>query len=98
MAPSKKKKPQFYRGWKKSRKVNAPISQIDLMVNELPLSLENIDMRKLSISTDPTNGNSTCVKRKIRILDHLKNLLEVLCASIVISQGLIGNNITTRPK
>ena len=63
----------------------------------MPLSLEDGDMRKLSVRKDPTNEDSTCVKRKIRILDHPKNLIEVLRASLAISQGLTGNNITTGP-
>ena len=59
------------------------------------MSLDDGDMRKLSVRTDPTNEDSTCVKQKIRILDHPKNLLEVLRASFVIAQGLTGNNIKT---
>ena len=43
------------------------------MVKELPLSLEDGDMRKLSVRTDTTIEDSTRVKRKIRILNHLKN-------------------------
>ena len=52
-------------------------------------------MRELSVCTDPTNEDLTRVKQKIRILDHPKNLVEFLCARLVISQGLTGNNITT---
>ena len=57
------------------------------MVKELHLSLEDGDMSKLSVRTYPTNEDLTCVKRKIRILDHSKNLLEVLPARIAIDQG-----------
>ena len=89
--------PQIDRGWKKARTLNAHISLEDLMVNELPLSLEECDMRELSVHTDPTNEDLTRVKRKICILDHPKNLLEVLHARIAIAQGLTGNNITTAP-
>ena len=67
------------------------------MVNELPLSLDDGDMRKLSVHTDPTNENSTRVKQKNRILDHPKNLLEVLRERLAIDQGLTGNNITMGP-
>ena len=67
------------------------------MVKELPVSLDDGDMRKFSVQKDPTNEDYTCIKRKIRILDHPKNLLEVLCARLAISQGLTGNNITTGP-
>ena len=54
-------------------------------------------MRKLSVSTNPTNQDSTRVKQKIRILDNLKNILEVLRAKLAIIQGLTGNNITMWP-
>ena len=48
--------------------------------------------------TDPTNEDSTRIKRKIRIFDHPKNFIEVLRASLTIAQGLTRNNITTGPK
>ena len=54
-------------------------------------------MRELSVFTDPTNEDFTLVKQKNRILDHPKNLLEVIRARLVIAQGLTGNNITTGP-
>ena len=65
------------------------------MVKELPLSLEDGNMRELSVRTDPTNEDLTRVKKKIRISDHPENLLEVLRARLAIAQGLTGNNITT---
>ena len=52
-------------------------------------------MRELSVHTDPTNVDSTCVKQKTRILDHPKNLIDVLRARIAIAQGLTGNNMST---
>ena len=67
------------------------------MVKELPSSLEYGDMRKLTVRTDLSNEDSTCIKQKIRILDHPKNLIDVLRARLAISQVLTGNNITTRP-
>ena len=67
------------------------------MVKELTLSLEYGDMRKLSVHTDPTNEDSTNVKQKIFILDHLKNLIEVIRSRLAIAQGLTGNNITMGP-
>ena len=70
----KDKPPRVNRDWKKSKKVNEPISLEDLMVKELTLSLDYRKMRELSVRVDPYNENSACVKRKIRILDHLKNL------------------------
>ena len=54
-------------------------------------------MRKISVHTDPTKEDSTCVKQKIRILENPKNLLEFLCASIALAQGLTGINIKTVP-
>ena len=67
------------------------------MVKELPLSLEYGDMRKLSVRTDPTNEDPTRVKQKICILDHPKNLIEVLRTRLAIDQGLTGNKIPTDP-
>ena len=46
---------------------------------------------------DLANDYSTHIKRKIRILDHPKNLIEVLCARLTIGQVLTGNNITPGP-
>ena len=81
----------------KFRNVTAPISLEDLIVKELHVLMDNGDMRKLLVRTYPTNEDSTRVKQRIRILDHPKNLLDVLCARLAISQGLTYNNITTGP-
>ena len=54
-------------------------------------------MRKLSVRTDPSNEDSTRIDRNIRILDHPKNLIEVLRARLAIVKGLTGNNITKVP-
>ena len=67
------------------------------MVKERPVSLDDGDMRKLSVRADPTNEDLNRVKQRIRILDHPRNLLEVLCARLVMTQGLTGNDMTTRP-
>ena len=83
--------------WAKSRKVTAPISLKDLMVKEVPLSLEESDISELSVLTDTATEDSTRIKRKIRILDHPKNLIEVLRGRLAIFQGLNRNNITTGP-
>ena len=89
MASSEKdKSTQVNHDWTKSRKVNAPISLEDLMVNELPLSLEDGDIREMSVLTDPTNEDSTRIKQKIRILDHPKNHIDILHTSLAIFQGL----------
>ena len=70
----KDKPPRVNRDWTKSKKVNEPISLEDLMVKELTLSLDYRKMREFSVRADPSNEDSTFVKQKIRILDHLKNL------------------------
>ena len=67
------------------------------MTKERPVSLDDGDMHKLSVRMDPTNEDSNHVKRRIRILDHPQNLLEVLCTRLTISQGLTGTDITTGP-
>ena len=62
-----------------------------------PSSIEDGDIRELSVLTDPANEDSTRIKQKIRILDRPKNLVDVLRARLAISQGLSGNNITNGP-
>ena len=52
---------------------------------------------ELLVLADPTNEQSINIKRKIRILDHPKNLIEVLCARLAIEKGITGNAITTGP-
>ena len=46
---------------------------------------------------DSSNEHSTKIKWKIRILDHPKNLIEVLRARLAIEKGLAGKAITTGP-
>ena len=67
------------------------------MVKEPPLSLKDGYICELSVLTDLTNEDSTCIKQNICILDHPKNLIEVVRARLAIVQGLTGNNITTGP-
>ena len=94
---AKEKSPQTDRGCTKAINVTAPISLEDLMFKERPVSLDDGDMRELSVQTDPANEYLTRVKQRTRILDHPQNLLEVLRARLAISQGLTGNDITTGP-
>ena len=54
-------------------------------------------IRELLVLADPSNEHSTKIKRKIRILDHPKNIIEVLRARLAIKNGLAGNAITTGP-
>ena len=84
------------RDWTKKRSgIAAPISLKDLMEKEVQSSTQDGAICELSVLADPTNKHSTKIKKKIRILDHPKNLIEVLHARLVITKGLTGNNITT---
>ena len=83
--------------WIKARKVTAPISLEDLMEKEVQSSLEDGAIRELSVRADRENEYLTRIKRNICILDHPKNLVEVLRARLAIGQVLSGNNITTGP-
>ena len=67
------------------------------MEKEAQSSTQDGAIPELSVLADPANKDSTKIKRKIRILDHPKNLIEVLRARLAIVEGLTGNNITTGP-
>ena len=82
---------------KKRSSTSAPISLEDLMDKEVMSSSQDGAIRELSVLSDPSNEQSTKIKQKIRILDHPKNLIEVLRARLAIEKGLIGNAITTGP-
>ena len=82
---------------KKRSITSAPISLEDLMDKEVLSSSQDGTIRELSVLSDPSNEQSTKIKQKIRILDHPKNLIEVLRARLAIEKGLIGNAITTGP-
>ena len=55
------------------------------MEKEVQSSLKDVAIRELSVLADPANEHSTKIKRKIRILDHPKNLIEVLRARLAIA-------------
>ena len=59
--------------------------------------MEDGDTHELSVRTYTTNEVSTRIKPKIWILDHPKQIIEVLRARLAIAQGLTGNNFTTVP-
>ena len=82
---------------KKRSSTSAPISLEDLMDKEVLSSSQDGDIRDLSVLSDPSNENSTNIKQRICMLDHAKNLIEVLRARLAIEKGLIGNAITTGP-
>ena len=67
------------------------------MNKEVMSSSQDGAIRELSVLADLSNELSTKIKRNICILDHPKNLIEVLQARLVIEKGLIGNDITTGP-
>ena len=82
---------------KKRSSTSAPISLEDLMDKEVLLSSQDGDIRDLLVLSDPSNKKSTKIKQRIRLLDHPKNLIEVLRARPAIEKDLIGNAITTVP-
>ena len=82
---------------KKRSSTSSPISLEDLMDKEVLSSSQDSTICELSVLADPSNEYSTNIKQKIRILEHPKNLIEVLQAQLAIKKGLIGNVITTAP-
>ena len=71
------------RDWTKKRSgTSAPISIEDLMEKEVQSSTQDGAVRELSVLADTTNKHSNKIKRKILILDHPKNLIEVLRARL----------------
>jgi hypothetical protein len=75
---AKQKTPRTDKGWTKARQVTAPISLEDLTVKEQIIDKDDADMRELSVLTDPADPESMRVKRRIKVLAHPKNVLEVL--------------------
>ena len=67
------------------------------MEKESQFSTQDGAVHELSVLADPTNEQSTKIRRKICILDHPKNLIEVLRARLGIEKWITGNNITTGP-
>ena len=84
-------------GSKKRSCTSAPISLDDLIEKEVQSSSQDGAICELSVLADPTNEQSTKIKRKIRILDHPKNIIEVLCARLAIKKEISGKAITTGP-
>ena len=67
------------------------------MDKEVLSSSQDGDIRDLLVLSDPENEKSTKIKQRICMLDHPKNLIEVLWDQLAIEKGLIGNAITTGP-
>ena len=67
------------------------------MEKEVQSSTQDGAIRELSVLADPINEQSTKIKQKIRILDHPKDLIEVIRARLATEKGLAGNAITTGP-
>ena len=63
---------------KKRSSTSAPISLEELMDKEVLSSSQDGDIHDLSVLSDPINEKSTKIKQRIRMLDHPKNLIEVL--------------------
>ena len=82
---------------KKRSSTSASISLEDLMDKEVLSSSQDGDIRDLSVLSDPANEKRTNIKQRICMLDHPKNIIEVLWARIAIEKGLIGNAIITGP-
>ena len=92
------KSAQLSRDWNRKRSVtSAPISLEDLMEKEVQSSTQDDAICELSVLADPTNEQFTKINRNILILDHPKNLIEILCARLAIEKGITGNAITTGP-
>ena len=82
---------------KKHSSTIAPISIEDLMDKEVLSPSQDGNIRELSVLSDPYNEKSKEIKQRIRMLDHPKNIIEVLRARLAIEKGLVGNAITTGP-
>ena len=67
------------------------------MEKEVQSSSQYGAIREMLLLADPRNEHSTKIKRKIRILDHPKNLIKVLRAILSIEKGIVINTITTGP-
>ena len=67
------------------------------MDKEVQSSTQDGAIRELSVLADPSNEHSTKIKRMIHIIDHPKNLIEILQARLAIEKGVIGNAITIGP-
>ena len=80
---------------KKQSSTLAPISLEDLMDKEALSSSQEGNIRDLSVLSNPSNKKSTNNKQRICMLDHPKNLIEVLWARLSIEKVLIGNATTT---
>ena len=83
--------------WHLTSFVTCDNSAVTLVEKEVQSSTQDGAICELSVLADVTNEQSTKIKRKIRILDHPKNLIEVLRARLVIEKGISGNAITTGP-
>ena len=84
-------------GHKRRSGTSAPINLEDLMEKEMQLSTQDGTICELSVLANPSNEQSTKIKRKICILDHHKNLIKVLRKILAIKKGLTGNAITIGP-
>jgi len=96
-------RPRDSKGFAKGKKPNlrgfrkGPITIEDILEEEKPFDKEDLNVREMSMRTDPTNSDSPTIKRRFRPLDNPTRILEVLQATVIIKAGVAGNNITTGP-
>ena len=95
--------PRDSKGFAKSKKHNlrgfrkGPITIEDILEEEKPFEKEDLNVREMSMRTDPTNAESPTIKRRFRPLDNPTRIIEVLQATVIIKAGVTGNNVTTGP-
>ena len=102
MKHSKKdKRPRESKGFAKaSSRTNhrkGPIMIEDVMQPEKVFKKDDIEVREMSMRTNPTDDSSPVLKRKFIPLDNPSTILEVLQATLNIKAGVRGNNVTTGP-
>ena len=81
------KSKRLNRDWTKKRSgIAAPIRLGDLTEKKVQSSTQEGAICELSVLADPKKEHSTKIKRNIHILDHPKNLIEVLCARLAMTK------------
>jgi hypothetical protein len=69
----------------------------DIMAPEKVFKKDDLEVREMSMRTNPTDDSSPLIKRKFIPLDNPATILEVLKATLNIKAGVRGNNVTTGP-
>ncbi len=100
MKISKKDTRTHSKGFTKSSRTNhrkGPIMIEDIMAQDKVFKKDDLEVREMSMGTNPTDDTSAIIKRKFVPLDNPATILEVLKAIVNIKAGVRGNNITTGP-